>query len=79
VVLTLFAACYQPVVTALGATDWQRTALPHAGGIADQEAWLLEAFEYVRCVQLDLAHDRARARQTRKTPAKRQKADLRGR
>jgi hypothetical protein len=80
-VLTLFAACYQPVVTALGATDWQRTALPQAGGVGDQDAWLLDAFEYVRRIQIELARDRARAARppSRPKPTKARKAPARER
>lgn len=38
---------------------WRQVRLPHAGGLADQDAWLTAALEHVRDIENELLRRRA--------------------
>lgn len=57
--LALFKRCYAPAFTPMGAIAWQRIALPDAGGVLDQDAWLMDALDYVAQVHNKISSDRA--------------------
>jgi hypothetical protein len=38
---------------------WTRTSLPHAGGVGDQDGWLMSALEVLRQAAAVLDHDDA--------------------
>jgi len=47
-VIAWYRACYEPVIDAMtGLTTWRRSALPAAGGVGDQESWLIDALDVV--------------------------------
>ena len=62
--------CYAPVVTPFGGITWQRTALPDAGGVLDQDAWLMEALDFLGQVHNKISADRASDGPKKKTPAR---------
>lgn len=43
------------LVVEQGRAQWMRTALPHAGGVGDQDTRLLATIEYLRAVHNQLA------------------------
>jgi hypothetical protein len=49
-----FEQTHQLVVNQAGA-QWMRTALPHAGGIAEQDARLMDTLDFLRTVHNELA------------------------
>ena len=66
-VLSVFYQCYAPAVVGLGGVVWQRIGLPDAGGVGDQEAWLLAALEHLNGVHNSMQRDASTRRKT-KTP-----------
>jgi hypothetical protein len=52
-----------------GAVLWERTDLPHAGALSEQDAWLMTALDYVRDLMNRLEADLAKeASEKRKAP-----------
>lgn len=62
--LTLFRFCHAPVATGFAAS-WQRVSLPAAGGVGDQDAWTLQALDWLRGVYNRLLSERAKAAPSR--------------
>lgn len=56
-VLGLFRRCYTRRFVPMGPHSWERTAWPDAGGLADQDAWMVEALDYTRDVMNRLEVD----------------------
>ena len=63
-----FALTHQ-VVSGFGVAYWQRTALPAAGGLGDQDAWLMQALEYLRRVKDQLLTEAAQRSRNEKALA----------
>lgn len=51
----------------LGGLVWQRIALPAAGGVADQDAWLMAALEYLGDVHNAMALEAMKRRKRETT------------
>lgn len=54
---TVFGQCYERRQDPFGAASWQRVALPDSGGIADQDAWTMQALGFMRDVYNRLEQD----------------------
>lgn len=68
--LTLFKLCHAPVPTGMG-VSWQRVGLPAAGGVGAQDAWTMQALDWLRAVSNNLIFERAKAGPSRSAkPAK---------
>lgn len=51
--LAIFDACYRIKVTDMGSYTYERIALPHAGGGADQDARTMQAMDIIERVSLE--------------------------
>lgn len=69
--LALFKVCYAPVSTGLG-VSWQRVGLPEAGGVGAQDAWTLQALDWLRAVSNNLIFERTKS-EPAKDPARGQR------
>jgi len=52
-----FVHCYDLEFTPQGAAVWRRVALPAAGGVAEQDAWLMNGLDYVATLHQELVTD----------------------
>jgi len=57
-----FVHCYDIEFTPQGAAVWRRVALPAAGGVGDQDAWLMDGLEYVAGLHQQLVEDMEKRR-----------------
>lgn len=67
--LGLFQRCHARVFSGMTPPQWQRTGLPGAGAIVDQDAWLMAGLDYTRDVMNRLEVDlwNEAAKRTEKT------------
>lgn len=57
-VIGVFYRSHERRTNDYGLATWHRICLPEAGGLADQDAWTMQAMDFVRDVHNRLEQDR---------------------